>query len=339
MQQDLKTLLWIVNNSPDAIDQIQAKSQSSILRKRIQDIESGFDFGLYILRTSDLLAEYKDITTQTRSTSFVRVASTIDEEKLHRRNDIILEYLRIAKEYVNLEGFRQRSQKTICDACHSTNLAESTEDSSILICECGNVIELLDDAPTFKDSERVNMSSRYTYTCRGHFTEAMNRFEGKQNTEIDPQVIETLKRELSLHDLTPQTATKDHIYMFLSEKRLSDLYSDINLLFFLISGVNPPDITDYRSELLEMHDQLEEAYSEVKDNERLNSLNVNWKLYKLLQLLDYPCKKDDFFCLKTPTKQGEHEQKWYDMIEYLQTKYPNAVTSYGKKRWRHMRTI
>lgn len=340
LQQDLQNLLWIINNSPDAIDKIHAKTETAFLRRRIQDIEGGFDLGLYIIRTSDLLAEYRDIMAQTRSSSFIRITDTRDEAKIHRRNEIVSEYLRIAKEYVNLENFKQQSQKTICESCRSTNLVESEDDSSILICkECGATLELLDDAPTFKDSERVNMSSRYTYTCRGHFIEAMNRFEGKQNTEIDPSVVETLKKELSLHGLNEVTATKDHIYMFLSESKLSDLYSDINLLFYLITKVNPPDITVYRNELLDMHGQLEEAYSEVKDDERLNSLNVNWKLYKLLQLLDYPCKKDDFFCLKTPTKQGEHEQKWYDMIEYLKIKYPDAVTSYGKKRWRHMRTI
>ena len=125
----------------------------------------------------------------------------------------------------------------------------------------------------------------------------------------------------------------------MTEKKLSDYYADINLIYFKITTKNPPDITEYRTELLEMHDQLEEAYMEVKDEERLNSLNVNWKLYKLLQLLGYECKKDDFFCLKTPTKQGEHEQKWFDMIEYLKKKYPNAVTSYGAKRWRHVRTL
>ena len=88
-----------------------------------------------------------------------------------------------------------------------------------------------------------------------------------------------------------------------------------------------------------MFDQTEEAYKEVKDFDRMNSLNVNWKLYKLLQLLDYPCKKDDFFCLKTPTKQGEHEEKWEEMIYLLQEKYPDAKTSKGKKRWRYIQTI
>lgn len=343
LQKDLSDLLWIADNSPDPVDKINAKSERDILRRRIQDVESGFELALYIFRTSRMLEEFRGLSAQTQITSFVRVTNdntAANYTTTARKNQIILDYLRIAKEYVEISNFRQRTRRTLCEACHSANLEVSEEDGASLICKvCSNKNEVLDDAPTFKDSERVNMSSRYTYTCKGHFIDAMNRLEGKQNITIDPEILDVLRRELELHNLTPLTATKDHIYMFMSERKLSDFYADINLIFFLICGVNPPDITAYRDELLEMLEQLEEAYVVVKDNDRFNSLNVNWKLYKLLQLVDYPCKKDDFFCLKTPTKQTEHETKWYDMIEYLRGVYPDALTSRRKKRWRHVLTI
>jgi len=117
---------------------------------------------------------------------------------------------------------------------------------------------------------------------------------------------------------------------------MSKQYADINLIHFLITGEKPPDITRYRNELFEYIDQVDEAYEKVKDPIKINSLNVNWKLYKLLQILDYPCRRDDFFCLKTPSKQKEHEETWYNMIEYLSKKYPGARTPNGKPRWRHI---
>ena len=338
MQQNLSNLLWILNNSEDPVDRIGANKESAILRRSIKDVEGGFEYALYLLKTSDMLEEYKTLTTGAAAKSFIRDLRPRDEAKIFRKNQIIKDFLRIAKQYVDFENFKQKKGVPCCDVCHNGNLRES-DDNSIYICTCGNQIEVLDDAPTFKDAERVNMSTRYTYTCRGHFNEAMNRFEGKQNTEIDQETLDILTREMQLHGLSPKTFTKDHLYMFLSENRLSDFYADINLIYFLLTKINPPDITKYRAELLEMFDQLEEAYKFVKDDDRLNSLNVNWKLYKLLQLLDYPCRKDDFFCLKTPTKQGEHEEKWYAMIEYLKSQYPDVNTSYGKRRWRHVRTL
>ncbi len=340
LYDDLKHLQWIIDKSTDTIDRLLARENISLLRKRIQDLETGFEYGLYILRTADLIAEYKTILHTTKPTSFIRTTTNRDESKIHRRKQLILEYLSTAREYANLENYKQRVLKPTCGACHSTDLTLSAIDGeSTLVCGCGTIVEQLDDAPTFKDSERVNMSSRYTYTCRGHFIEAMNRFEGKQNIEVPTNIVELLQLEVRRHNLTPDTATKDHIYMFMTESKLSDYYADINLIYFKITAKNPPDITNFRNELLEMHEQLEEAYLEVKDDERLNSLNVNWKLYKLLQLLGYDCKKDDFFCLKTPTKQGEHEQKWQSMMEYLRQKYPVAVTSFGNKRWRYIRTL
>lgn len=339
LEEELSQLVWIETNGVDEIERSKAKSLVLELRRKIQDLERGSDLALYLFRSSSLIESYKLLEKQLKKNSFI-VQISRDDNKVKEMTKITLEYLRIAREYIDIESFKQKPQKLSCESCHGINLIPSEGDSSILTCkDCGIVLEILDDAPSFKDSERVNMASRYTYTCKGHFVEAMNRFEGKQNVEIKPDVIKTLNNYLNPHGLTKETATKDHIYMFLSENKFSDYYADINLIYFLITGVNPPDITSYRNELLEMHDEIEEAYSEVKDKERLNSLNVNWKLYKLLQLLDYPCKKDDFFCLKTPAKQGEHEEKWYDMIEYLKTKYPNSITSHGKKRWRHLKTL
>jgi len=340
MKQDLSSLLWILNNSTSPLDKIQAKKERDILQRRFMDLESGFEYALYLLKTSDMIEEYKRLMSETaNSKSFVKNYTPQDSAKIFRKNQIISDYLRVAKQYINLEHSFNFRKTMICNACYSANLKES-DDCSIFYCNaCGNQVEILDDAPTFKDAERVNMSSRYTYTCKGHFSESMNRFEGKQNTEISEKVIEILKREIKIHGLDDKTFTKDHLYLFLSENKLSDFYADINLIYFLITKINPPDITNYRNELLEMFEQLEEAYREVKSDDRLNSLNVNWKLYKLLQLLDYPCKKDDFFCLKTPTKQTEHEQAWFDMIEYLKNKYPNIKTSAGRKRWRHIRTL
>jgi hypothetical protein len=338
--KELDSARWIIENSSDRVDQIQAKKQEEFLRRRIQDIQDGFELGFYVLRSSAILEEYRKIVSTTKSNSFVKTVAALDPSLIYRKNELTLQYMRVCEPYANLEKIKQTIQKPSCAVCHCTKLSV-LEDTSFLVCtECGFQIELLDDGPTFKDSERVNMASRYTYSCKGHFIEAMNRFEGKQSTEIGDEVIAILKHEMVLHHLTKKNVTKDHLYMFLSEKELSDYYADLNLIFFIITDKPPPDITDYRSELLEMFDQIEDAYKEVKDEGRLNSLNVNWKLYKLLQIIDFPdIRKDDFFCLKTPAKQGEHEQKWKAMIEHLSKLYPNAVTSHGKKRWRDIQTI
>jgi hypothetical protein len=344
LHDNLTKLLWIADNG-DSLDKKSAKTETLLLRRAIQDIEGGFGLTLYLLKTTDLLEEYKKIVEETKCNSFMRAPNGDDASsaaKTHRKVEIISSFLRIAKEYIDISSY-QIKRATACDYCHGSSLRAGISESTLLCETCGAEMDLLDDAPTFRDAERVNMSSRYQYTSRGHFIDAMNRFEGKQNTVIPDDVINILKEQLRLHGLDVLTAkdkiTKDHIYMFLEQGKLSDYYADINLIFFIITGINPPDITGHRPELLEMYDQLEDAYASVKDPQRMNSLNVNWKLYKLLQILDYECRKDDFFCLKTPAKQDEHGEKWHDMIEYLRHKYPDAKTTKGKRRWRHIKSF
>lgn len=337
LQKDLKTLLWIVNNSDDPLDRIQAKTQTSILRKRIQDIENSFEYGFYLLRTQDLLESYRKLFEKTKTRSFVSIGSEIVSEKLiAQKAALVTKYLRIAREYVQLEGITTRSSRLCCNSgdCCSTDFEQTDPDEPIYMCkQCGNTIELLDDAPTFKDTDRVNMASRYQYTCRGHFIEAMNKHEGKQNTTIPPGVKLLLEKEMKNHSLTPETTSKDHIYMFLSEKKLSAHYEDINLIYYMITGTDPPNITEYRPRLLELFDLQEEAYAEVKDPDRTNSLNVNYKLYKLLQLVGFDCKKDDFYILRTRAKLEEHDEKWREIIEILKKKHPDQPI------WRFIATL
>lgn len=82
---------------------------------------------------------------------------------------------------------------------------------------------------------------------------------------------------------------------------------------------------------MELFDQIEEAYKEVRNKQRINSLTVNYKLYKLLQLLGYPCRKDQFYMLKTKNKLDEHDEQWTLIIKYLNKKHPD-------QGWRYLET-
>ena len=339
VKKDLETMLWIANYGADNLDKLQAKKQVQSLRRRVCDIECGFELGLYLLKSADILARYREVVMAQKSRSFVLENKALVNNTM--KEGLAAEYLRIAREYIPIDEFIASTRKMSCPVCGGTSF-NCEEDETSYICanvECATVVDLLSDAPTFKDTDRVNMAARYTYTCRTHFIDAMNRFEGIQNTEIKPEILDILRREMTNHSLTDKSVTKDHLYMFLAENQLSSHYEDLNLLYKLIAGVVPPSISEYRTELLDMFQQVEDTYPEIKDPERVNSMNVNFKLYKLLQLLDYPCRKDDFYILKTPAKLGEHDEKWNELIDALIKKYPNVMTTKGKKRWRHIRTV
>ena len=310
LREDLVTVLWILENGENPVDKVLARQQASILRRRIQDLETTLELGLYLFRTSDILAEYRGLVAESGPQSFVTQGIHKTDSTTRRKRDLTSQFLCVAQEYVDIDHLNQPMEKIICQDCESFDF-KFDEENSIYVCKnCGTEIEIFDDSPSFKDTDRVNMSSRFSYSRRGHFIDAMRRFQGIQN--IDPKkiarVVGVLKEQMVLHSLSVETVTKDHIYMFLSERRLSRHYEDLNLLYHIITEEPCPNISYLEDDLLDDFDKQEEKLSEVLEDERDNSLNVNYKLYKLLQWRGFSCRKDDFYILKTKTKEDEHDE-------------------------------
>ena len=325
LRNEFDRALWIEKNGVHETDRKTAQKKIVALRRQIRDLEGSFEYALYLVKTYGILQDYTKLASELNKISFLgpRKNSSLLDKK-NTADALIDEYLRTAREYVQIKNYTQNSKKLTCLSCNG-NEFQQTNELNYCCLGCGEVQEIIDVTPTFRDSNRINMCSRYTYTRKGHFVDAMKRFQGRQNTTIDPSIYKILKDEIKAHGLTYENATMEHIYEFLESNRLSKHYGDINLIYSVITGNPAPDISEYEAELLEMFDETEAAYEQVKDPGRINSLNVNFKLFKLLQRIGYPCKRDDFYILKTAVKWSEHENKW-DEIRIL-------------KGWKYIPTI
>lgn len=326
METDLQTLLDDLSGK-NVQNKLTKQQELTMLRKRIQDVENTFALTLYIYKTADLLAKYSKLQKSENSRSFVykdtEHKSAYAQETVEK-NSIVSQYISIAREYVEIENYRRIIGAIMCPICKTSSLTKSIEEETSFLCKCGFEYEILDDTPSFKDTDRVNMSTRYTYTRRGHFIDAIKKYQGKHN--IDPETLQSivaiLNKEMGYHHLTTKTVTKDHLYMFLTERKLCDNYEDINILYHIITGNPCPEFSHLEGALLELFEQQEIALVEVtvadKNDVRVNSINVYYKLYKLLQKLEYPCKKSDFYILKTKTKEDEHDEKMRRAWEALE---------------------
>ena len=142
----------------------------------------------------------------------------------------------------------------------------------------------------------------------------MKKFQGKHN--VNPAILQAtvdiILLDMEFHNLTSSAITKDQMYMFLIERKLSNHYDDINIIYHIITDYPCPEFSHLESELLELFEQQEKALEEVmndnKNDGRVNSINVYYKLCKLLQRVGYPCKKSDFYILKTKAKEDEHDE-------------------------------
>jgi hypothetical protein len=323
LEKELQTFLWILING-DTVDQHMAKKQVDFINKRVADLEKGVDLATYIIKTQDILAEYNSIKI---TYSFMRTTQSAENtQKEQRKQKLVDRYLLFARDYVKLNIKKQEpvwTNNNFCIYCKN-NEFDMIEEQNVCS-NCGMVNEILDNTPTFKDTVRVNMCEPYRYSRRGHIQSAICRFQGKQNKTIPPKIYDILTRSIYDHNLTPETTTKDNLYLFLSEHKsdgLNDYYEDINKIEHVITGKPLPDISKYETTILELSDQYDEIYDH--QCERKHAHNVNHKLYKILNMLGYPCKKTDFYFLKTKEKEDEHDEIWEQCVGLLMEKYPNS---------------
>lgn len=354
MKKDLERMVWIFQQSPIKNDKHIASMQIPILKNRIQDISHGFELALYLLRTDDLLNEYRSLTQPVKSKSFLKKNCVVlSNEVKVKLLKIQINYLQIANEYIPIANINLISDfymKVVCQACYSPNI-ETSDDGRCICKDCATEMDAMDDTASFKDADRVKMATRYKYSTDGYFIAAMNNVECKQNKNVD-HVIPMILEEMKMQSVTSDTITIMQLYNIILDLSLDEYYNNVYLIYFKITGHILFNITDLRAELMEMHEHVAEVYEELKNDpddeddddvdelhkerESNNQQNVYLKLFKLLQLLDYPCTRDEFFYLRDIDNEGKHVKKWKRQMEILAQRYPDHVTSKGKKRWRYI---
>jgi len=285
------------------------KIKLELVRECIVDIETTFELGVYLLQTRDIIFEFNNLNIG--PISFY--TKNKDSTQLYKKHSLFSNYISIANNFARIEYTTPHAQSQVmCMSCHSTKFLYDDE-NRVICSNCGIIIELADDSACFKDNERINMSQKFKYTKINNFKLAIKKYGGKENVEIPDSVIQKIKQSMAHLHIQPDQITKDQLYTILSQNKLSKYYENINLIHYLITDKPPPNIDEYEPELLRLFEQMEAAYEKLKDPGRINSLNVIYKLFRLLQIAGYKCKLSDFYTLKTDSKLKEHNEKFEEI--------------------------
>lgn len=311
----------IAEYSADPNDRRRAVDMARALESERSLLATGLGLTLYSAKTSGILNTYKSLT---QSFNF-GTGEVITPASDH----LVASYLSTARQFASLEIPKEILEtRQRCAECESREVV--IEGGHYICAGCHASSPVLDDTSGADQS----LAPRYSYTPRTHMKDAIEKFScATGNVSCD--VIEGVRQAMRNHNLTPTTVTKNFIYAYLTDSKKTEAYSQINYVYCEITGKPPPDIEKYTDELLEMSDQFEKAFKIVEPG-RSNSMTVLWKLYMFLCLLDFPCSRDDFYCLKIPEKQEDREYDWNRTIDLLMKMYPAATTSHNKKRWRHL---
>jgi hypothetical protein len=307
------------------------KSRIIKVSEKIEDIKRETSYNFYIAESFPLIEEYKEILKQPVRVNFMKKKPVENPEK----NKIINEYFYIAKKYINLKLDINKTvnKKIICESCDSKTF--DIIENNYICKNCGTIQEFEVQSTSYADIDRVNMSTKYSYDRKIHFSDCIHQYQGKQNCTIDKKIYEDLEKQLDLHKLligninTPKdirfkNITKFHIATFLKEINY-DKYENINLIHWKLTGKKPDDISYLEEKLMEDFTTLVKIYYVIyKDEnkvERSSFINTQHIFYQLLLKYNHPCNKEDFSLLKTTERLAFHDSICEDLFKILEWNY------------------
>lgn len=331
-----KTLEEILNLSQlSDRARIKVNKAKDDIHKKIDDIQLGKTSGFYVMETATIISKYTGELRKPKIVSFMGIA----EEKSTVCYELIKKYLQIVAKY-DESKVPSISCEIIDNACKSCGkgAASSLDLDGFSVCvDCGKEVAAGASSSSYKDAERVNVGSKYTYDKRVHFRDCLNQFQGRQNATIPKKVYDALEVQFDLHGLLVKTdnklekfskITKQHILLFLKETGYNKHYEDAVLIHYSLTGNKPPDLTHMEASILADFDSLVDTYEVLFKNEnenenedkkrgRKNFINNQYVLYQLLRRHKYSCDVQDFNLLKTVERKSYHDEICKQLFEKL----------------------
>jgi hypothetical protein len=307
------------------------------IEKKIRLIETDEMKNFYIISTTNLLDEYKSILQTKATVNFIGKR----EKPNKKKNDIYKEFIKIASKYIKINFEKEsKATKTNCKNCSGKNF--ELDDCMYICVDCGCQQDEIINMTSYRDIDRINISSKYTYERLVHFKDAMDQYQGKQKN-IDRRIYDELEREFEIYHLligdknTPKEIRfskikKHHIYEFLkelgkekrnnSEKQFyTKHYENINLIHSEFSGIKPDDISHLEDSLMDdfliLSDLYDKKYKQEEQTDRKSFMNTQHTLYQLLRNRGHKCKKEDFHILKTIDRKEFHDDTFSELFHQL----------------------
>jgi hypothetical protein len=326
LEQRLQDLISIQNNKYSN----ELQTEIDMLQDNILNIKEQKEFNFYLLQVNQLIEDYKKELNKPISISFMSKKSDKKKQRNKKIIEIKLNYLSIVKNFKYFPTKISNDNSVKCTNCLSDKIEQI---DNIFICsQCAVEIDQNYMSFSYKDAERVNIVSKYTYDRRIHFRDCINQFQGKQNSTIDQVVYDVILEKCRSHNLIDDSAptleqkfrklTKQHIYMFLKDAKFNKHYEDIKLIHHNLTGLPIDNISHLEENLMKDFDILsnlyDQKYIQTKKISRKNFIHTQYVLFQLLKRHGYPCSKDDFEFLKTSDRQILHDDICSDLFNQLE---------------------
>jgi len=230
--------------------------------------------------------------------------------------NILQKYLtNIDDNLLDINSFVQETD--ICRYCFKGELIP-LEDEGLLICNnCSRNIHYLieNDKPSYKEPPKEVCF--YAYKRINHFKEILAQFQGKETTQIHPDVIENIKTQIKKERIDISQITNNKTKEILKKLGYNKYYEHIPFIKDKM-GIKPPVMSQELEETLcNLFVELQAPYSKYCPNDRVNFLNYYYTAYKLCELLGSTQYLEHFPMLKDREKRVEQDTIWKKICKEL----------------------
>jgi hypothetical protein len=299
---ELKTILSVLTSDLSTEEKIILEKRATQLKNIIDDLLTDTSFGFYLLEVQEFLDQYDKMEHKTnKNISFMKKDRVIKSEDLNLSRlfvELIQKYNDIL--HLDIPKISVIKKPLICECGNTRDL--ETVDGRIIYCQkCGIQLreKISNDAPTFKDIERVNSTNKYKYSRMIHIQNCIKQFQGKQKVKIPLELIRDVNDQLQMTKsvkINPQ-----HIRSALQSTGWSDHYENCVLIWSMITQKSCPDISHLESEILKDFELVEREYNILMsspDEERTSFMSYPYVLFCLLRRRGFKCNRNFFNMVK-----------------------------------------
>jgi hypothetical protein len=324
------------NTNELSIEQImEIKDRMIEINKLIKDMKSKKND--YFLDNSKFIFEYfenkKNISNNENKVpntkcklvdNFFKIKNDDVNVNENINKNIVHKYLcNIDESFLDINSFIRPVD--VCQYCFKGELIP-LDDEGVLICNnCSvNVPYLIEnEKPSYKEPPKEVCF--YAYKKINHFKEILAQYQGKETTQIPPDVVELIKQQIKKERIELEQLTHHKTKEILKKLGFNKYYEHIAFIKNKL-GIKPPVMTPELEETLcNLFMELQSPYAKNCPDYRVNFLNYYYVLYKLCELLGETQYLEDIPMLKDREKLIEQDETWKKMCEELNWEFIATV--------------
>jgi hypothetical protein len=261
--------------------------------------------------------------------NFVEVKSTSNKARVYQ------EYM------ANVEKDREAEQRLVkqtldpldgllCPTCQCKKVYMQRE--SEMVCpQCGvaTYYEEMSRRGVTYDQEVQQLSpiNYFAYKKLNHFTEWINAFQGRENTDIPEQVLDSVRAEFKKERVSRRRdITQAKVRAILKRLKLTKYYEHATSICTALGGVPAPKLPAYLEDRLKrMFNVVQAPFEKHRPKGRKNFLSYAYVLYKFCELLGEDEYLKYFPLLKSADKLYQQDLMWKKICTEINWEFIKSI--------------